>query len=230
MTRRPPASARRRGPGADFRPAVCETDSPVGGHSGHEGRVARRAAARRDDMVDQPGACEETASGARTWRRHRRSRRRCCAPPRRRRGPSSASPRLQDSNSASSISTTSSSVSTLRAAKLQDELGSGPSLTQPISPSKVARSLRPATSSVIVAGNDSLPAIGAVGMRAGDRSLDLALRVDADHLQELANAEVECLFVHGESRRSLHPVRRHCAAAAGAGCDRSASHASADAK
>src|SRR5512146_2358911 len=32
-----------------------------------------------------------------------------------------------------------------------------------------------------------------------DRALDLALRADADHLQELADAQVERLFVHGAS-------------------------------
>src|SRR3954469_5983110 len=38
------------------------------------------------------------------------------------------------------------------------------------------------------------------GERGGDRLLDLALRVDADHLEELANAHVEVVFVHGALR------------------------------
>ena len=65
-----------------------------------------------------------------------------------------------------------------------------------------------------------------------DRALDLALRADADDLQELADAQIECLFVHGavsgvmgcvrHSSRQLAVLTRRHAAHAGVALDRDA--------
>ena len=39
---------------------------------------------------------------------------------------------------------------------------------------------------------------GAAGKSRRDGPLDLSLRAHADHLQKLANAQIECFFVHEE--------------------------------
>ncbi|RWA49218.1 hypothetical protein AU476_30900 [Cupriavidus sp. UYMSc13B] len=57
-----------------------------------------------------------------------------------------------------------------------------------------------ASSRVIDTGKRSLPAM-VPSARPGYRLLDLALGTDADHLQELADAEIEGFFVHGYLRR-----------------------------
>src|SRR5258707_896754 len=59
--------------------------------------------------------------------------------------------------------------------------------------------------------------------RLRDRALDLALRADADHLQELADAQVESFFVHGTSldgRRDDRTAGRHIVTACAATSDR----------
>ena len=105
--------------------------------------------------------------------------------------PSHRSPSPRSSNRASSISTTSSSVSTLRSAKRKDS-SQRRQLLQRISPSKVSRSLRPGHFEGHVDGKRFGPRDRAAeAMASATALLDLALRVDADHLQELANAQVE---------------------------------------